>query len=282
MIAGERVELPKGTVEHLIVQVKDRLNNVTDLTTLTPRYDIKRQGSPTYLYTELPATVIGTTLYCLVDTTPEVYTNGTYEIFTYFDNLPEIPRLGPFEFDVNGGAPAIVEPPGSPSSPSSLVSSITVILTDAQIKALPTTPVVIIPATETPNYTTNLTEVPVIVGGLMLANNYAVAYSNVDNAAYFELVLGTDHTPWGSNTTTYPAFAIGGDAMVQLIAGPFAATAVPGALIGPSSTGFDRNFYDNAVRLAMNNQSAGDLTDGDPTNTLQITLLYTFIPVVSQ
>lgn len=118
MIAGERVELPKGTVEHLIVQVKDRLNNVTDLAALTPRYDIKRQGSPTYLYTELPATVIGTTLYCLVDTTPEVYTNGTYEIYTYFDNLPEIPRLGPFEFEVNGSTMPVAEPPGSPSSGS--------------------------------------------------------------------------------------------------------------------------------------------------------------------
>ncbi|SRR6266576_1063114 len=101
MITGERVELPKGTIEHLIVQVKDRLNNVSNLETLTPRYDIRREGGTEYLFTALSATVIGMTLYCLVDTTPDGYTNGTYELFVYFDNLPEIPRLGPFEFDVN-------------------------------------------------------------------------------------------------------------------------------------------------------------------------------------
>lgn len=101
MITGERVELPKGTIEHLIVQVKDRLNNVNDLSTLTPRYDIRRQGDPTLLFTALPATAIGMALYCLVDTTADAYTNGTYELFAYFDNLPEIPRLGPFEFDIN-------------------------------------------------------------------------------------------------------------------------------------------------------------------------------------
>jgi hypothetical protein len=101
MITGEKIELPKGTIEHLIVQVKDRLNNVTDLSLLTPLFDVRKRGASSYIVQGAVPTILDMTLYCLVDTTVADYVSGTYELFVYFDNTPELPRLGPFEFEVN-------------------------------------------------------------------------------------------------------------------------------------------------------------------------------------
>ena len=100
-VVGERVLLNKGTIEHLIVDVRDRLKNLTSLTGTNAAFDIRLEGSDTWLVTASPATVAGMSAYCLVDTTPSGFVDGVYELFLYFNNLPEVPRLGPFEFEVN-------------------------------------------------------------------------------------------------------------------------------------------------------------------------------------
>lgn len=99
---AERILLPKGTKEHIPVDVTDRLANLTTLTGTAARFDIRRRGETTYIVTAAVATTIGLTAYCLVDTSTSDFTNpGRYELYLQFDNLPESPRLGPFEFEVN-------------------------------------------------------------------------------------------------------------------------------------------------------------------------------------
>lgn len=98
----ERMILPRGTVEHIIVDVADRLANLTDLTGTNVRYDIRSLGGSTWIAQGLSATTIGMSAYCLVDTTLTAYDeSGRFELFLQFDNLPESPRLGPFDFEVN-------------------------------------------------------------------------------------------------------------------------------------------------------------------------------------
>lgn len=98
---AERVLLNKGTIEHLIVDVADRLKNVTSLSGLNAAFDVRQRGEATWLVQAQAATVSGMSAFCLVDTTPSGFVDGQYELFVYFNNSPEIPRLGPFVFEVN-------------------------------------------------------------------------------------------------------------------------------------------------------------------------------------
>jgi len=99
---AERIVLPRGTVEHIPVDIADRLQNLTSLDGTAARYDIRAHGSTSWVVQSQSATTIGMTVYCLVDTTTPAYaTSGRYELFVQFDNLPEHPRLGPFDFEVN-------------------------------------------------------------------------------------------------------------------------------------------------------------------------------------
>jgi|SRR5215469_5234136 len=98
----EDISLPRGTIENIVVDVKDSLGNLTDLSTAAVKYDIRKEDTTTWIVNQASATVTGMRVYCLVDTTLTAYaTSGTFELFISFTNLPERPRLGPFDFDVN-------------------------------------------------------------------------------------------------------------------------------------------------------------------------------------
>jgi|SRR5215472_1678406 len=98
----EAISIPRGTIENIIVDVKDSLGVLTDLAPTGVKYDIRKEDTTTWIVQNQTATVSGMRVYCLVDTTLTAYgTSGTYELFIDFNNLPEKPRLGPFDFDVN-------------------------------------------------------------------------------------------------------------------------------------------------------------------------------------
>src|SRR5678809_880576 len=85
-------------------------------------------------------------------------------------------------------------------------------ITHTQLLTIATTPFVIVPATETPNYGSNLTKVPVIVNGFIQGNNFAVNYSNVDDNGFGQIWLGSD---LGSNivsTQIHKSTFLSGDA----------------------------------------------------------------------
>jgi hypothetical protein len=155
--------------------------------------------------------------------------------------------------------------------------------TNAQIKASPTVPLVLIPATESPNYATNLTRVPVILGGRVTLSNYAVAYTNRNADAGITLLLGSDATPDmdGSSALCVPILRGqtslgGGDAICSILPGLL--NVAPVSVIGGA---FEGNFLDNAVMFAIDNQGNGNLTAGDPTNTLTVTVLYCVVDVAT-
>lgn len=92
----ERLAL--GTKEYLVVRVRDRLNRIIDLASSNPTYDIREKGSASWVAQNSPADTEGLNALCLVDT--DTWDVGTYELFLDFTNSPELPRLGPFSFDV--------------------------------------------------------------------------------------------------------------------------------------------------------------------------------------
>lgn len=93
-------KLALGTVEHLLVDVVDRLQNLTSLDDTNATFDVVRESDEAVMVTAQPATNIGLTAYCLLDTTTPVdaWTPGEHRLYLNFEALPETPRLGPFKF----------------------------------------------------------------------------------------------------------------------------------------------------------------------------------------
>src|SRR6266487_4581371 len=99
---AEDVRLTLGTKEHLILNVSDRMKNITTLDGTNAQFDVRLKDDPplsTWIVQNVAVTNIGMTAYCLVDTTGWV--EGRYELYIHFSALPEAPRLGPFDFRVD-------------------------------------------------------------------------------------------------------------------------------------------------------------------------------------
>jgi hypothetical protein len=96
------VVLPRGTKEYLLVDVEDLLGNVTTLTGHNPRYSVKDEVDA-FKYTDQAGSSTGMVAYCMVDTNAGgLWAAGIYRLYLRFDATPEIPYLGPFEFEVSG------------------------------------------------------------------------------------------------------------------------------------------------------------------------------------
>jgi hypothetical protein len=98
-------ELPQNTKEYLVVDVEDELGAIGDLTTHSPEFRIINPD-PVDTDKVAWAAVSSVTLMkcrCLVDTsTGGGWAPGTYRLQLRFTASPELPWLGPFEFDVVG------------------------------------------------------------------------------------------------------------------------------------------------------------------------------------
>jgi hypothetical protein len=92
--------LAKGTIEHVIVEVKDVLENLATLVGTSPVFSTRLEYESTYIEQDIAASVIGLKAFCLIDTTQVGYVVGVYNLFLQFNNLPEVPRLGPMNFEV--------------------------------------------------------------------------------------------------------------------------------------------------------------------------------------
>ena len=89
-----------GSIEYLSVKWTDRRGQVTDLTTLSPTFDVldkddvAKQTAVTCIVDDMSA-------YCLVDTTAGGnWVSGIYRLYVRFTASPEIPLHGPFPFKV--------------------------------------------------------------------------------------------------------------------------------------------------------------------------------------
>jgi hypothetical protein len=101
------VTLTQGTKEYLFVEIDDLLNVLTTLDGTTPKFDVKTgsSGSGTLKYDQQAATNTGMRVNCLVDTSAAhpggLWAAGAYRLYIYFTTAPELPKLGPFAFDVS-------------------------------------------------------------------------------------------------------------------------------------------------------------------------------------
>jgi hypothetical protein len=95
------IELVKGTIEHIPVNVRDRLGNLTDLGGTAPTYLVRKESDESVVIAETAADLTipaGMTAYCLIDTT--TLDKDRYELLLRFNLLPEVPLLGPFDFEI--------------------------------------------------------------------------------------------------------------------------------------------------------------------------------------
>jgi len=94
------IDLAQGTIENLLVDVEDRAANLTSLEGTGPTFSVRpRFGDDTsWVLEDQNATPDGLRAFCLLDTTD--WDIGVYEIYIKFQNLPEVPRLGPMHFEV--------------------------------------------------------------------------------------------------------------------------------------------------------------------------------------
>ena len=95
------VVLPQGTKEYLIVDVDDALDGIASLNGSNPRYTVK-DFNDALKYNDQVGTNSGMKAYCMIDTlSGGAWAEGTYRLYVRFDALPEVPYLGPFEFEVS-------------------------------------------------------------------------------------------------------------------------------------------------------------------------------------
>jgi hypothetical protein len=155
---------------------------------------------------------------------------------------------------------------GLASGGSSTVLSATITLTDAQIKALPTTPIEIVAAPGTNK----------MISVLMAVANWSVsagAYTNQDGDTRFYLqyeggagsATVMSKTPTATDNRTY-----------NLIGGALIDSAAPWAG-NVESDGINTSQISNKKVEAFLDNGGGDLTGGNAANTLKVTVYYVVV-----
>jgi len=152
------------------------------------------------------------------------------------------------------------------------VLSATVELTDAQIKALPTTPIEIIAAQGSD-------KMIFAVFATLQLKNYVADYTNIDATASLQLVsTGTSagtlvNVAQNLGTSLGNILAAGDNTLnwLQLYQGIVSNTIVPATGSIPS------DFNNQNLAIKINNQGDGNLTDGDSSTTLKVTVYYVVV-----
>lgn len=182
----------------------------------------------------------------------------------------------PLTTGVTGVLPVANGGTGSASGAPILRASVT--LTDAQIKALPTTPITVVAAAGAGTVITP-------IAWRFIADLSGGAYATVNAAAYFHIRYngGTDASSYILNAAgTTPAKTMMTDIFVSttkwfLILQPWQEQLDPasdewGVVPVVAATG---NIENKALECRINNGGSGNLTGGNAANTLTIVTLYT-------
>lgn len=96
-------QLVQGTKEYLIVDMTDKLANLLSLDATNPRFTVYNPAN-VKMYDEEPASNVGMTAYCLVDTSSAhpsgLWPPAEYRLSLHFDTPAESPVVEPGRFTV--------------------------------------------------------------------------------------------------------------------------------------------------------------------------------------
>jgi hypothetical protein len=156
-----------------------------------------------------------------------------------------------------------------------LIKSATVTLTDAQIKANTVTPVVIIPATETLNYSGFPATVPKIISACVILDARAGAYTDISvNGGVLFLALGSDA---GGPTISGSATIAGAASIAPVGITAQAEKQMLNFIVGDNVTLADDGTLDNGISIYMLNDTP--LSGGNPANTMKVIVYYIVVDV---
>jgi hypothetical protein len=158
------------------------------------------------------------------------------------------------------------------------VKKASVTLTDAQIKALPTTAVQLIAPTHTGiGYSGLPTSLPNPIQAWAVLDARGGAYGNLQSV--FSLKL--KHGSAGDDTISNSTYAKSEFESVGVFRIPIFVPSVSApaegltGFLNPSRYFLSDNFDDNALIVSASNAAGGDLTGGHASNSMEITVLYT-------
>lgn len=148
-------------------------------------------------------------------------------------------------------------------------------LSDAEFKALPSDPYIIVPSTEVLNYSGFPSAIPVSISATIIVNNAAGAYI-ADSDAYLVIAMGSD---WSSDLTqkSLPTpltnaglnvITLAPKGLVSVVTIPLAYSTVA------EEVRLNDSVIDNAIVLAASNGSAGNFTGGNAANKAWVIFTY--------
>jgi hypothetical protein len=147
------------------------------------------------------------------------------------------------------------------------------VLTDAQIKALPTTSIELVPAM-------SAGQLPMVHGGLVVIKNVAGAYANANINAYMSVVYTKDGIVLTDaaflRTSNLLALTGAANTMFQFSPRVRWDNAFP-ALEGTDVYSPLENFDGSGLSLFIDNAGSGDFTGGNAANTLEVTVFYSIV-----
>lgn len=92
-------EIVNGSKEQVVVDLKDLTGAVTNLSTASPKFSVKKSDGTTVVNLAT-ASAVNMRVYCLIDTVAVTYTVGSYRLFVSFTSGSEVPLILAGDFQI--------------------------------------------------------------------------------------------------------------------------------------------------------------------------------------
>lgn len=150
---------------------------------------------------------------------------------------------------------------------------VSVTLDNSQILTLPSSPVVVVPETETINYSGTFTKVPIIIrGAIHWVVREGTPYGNI-NVPNFGIFLGNDALGVGPVSYTYVTTFFNTDDFQALLPFGISSVCLNGLIPKMDPWQMKDSSHDNGLYLGIQ-FNVGNLTGGHATNKLRVSLVY--------
>lgn len=98
------IDITQGSIETLVIDLDDSIDNLVTLIGATAEYEVRRRdGTVIQAWAPIQTYVINPMRAgCLINTNlPSLWPSSRYSVYLRFVNNPDTPVVGPFEFSVN-------------------------------------------------------------------------------------------------------------------------------------------------------------------------------------